>query len=209
LRIDIGCGAAKKPGYVGIDKMAAPGVDIVVDFERERLPFRTDSIEAMYSSHCLEHLADPHLLLGELLRVGRDGAPFELWLPYLKSDDAFVFDHRMFYNELIMARISATAVDFWFAETEGLMQLERVIYVLRPGIAEELDSLALPLHFAIKHLLNVVLEWGLFFTVRKGPDYRDRAAYGANTQPPPLFSANNRDDTPRPLTVPPGFWEMR
>ena len=48
MRIDIGCGASKKPGHTGIDKAAAPGVDLVVDFERERLPFDDGTVEAIY-----------------------------------------------------------------------------------------------------------------------------------------------------------------
>lgn len=37
--IDIGCGARKQPGTVGIDCRAFPGVDVVCDFERG-LPFK-------------------------------------------------------------------------------------------------------------------------------------------------------------------------
>jgi len=209
LRIDIGCGSNKKSGFTGIDKVAAPGVDVVIDFESERLPFGDNEVDAIYSSHCLEHLSDPHLLLSELLRVGRDGASFELWLPYLKSNDAFVFGHRMYYNELIVARISATAPGFWFQEIDGAMRLDRVIYVLKSGIAEELKPLRVPLHFAIKHLFNIVVEWGLYFTILKGPAYRDRRAYTAAARPPGLFVSYGRAQPRIPLDAPADFWELR
>ncbi len=209
MKIDIGCGANKKPEYLGVDKTPGPAVDFVINFEADRLPFGDDTVEAIYSSHCIEHLSDPHLLLSEMLRVGRNGAPVELWLPYLKSNDAFVFGHRMFYNELIVTRIAATAPDFWFSQMEGVMQLDRVVYVLKPGITDELQPLGIPLPFAIKHLFNIVLEWGMFFTLRKGVRYRDRSEYKTSVQPPAIFVANSRNDVAKALSVPPNFWEMR
>ncbi len=74
MKIDIGCGANKKPGYLGVDKTPGPAIDFVINFEADRLPFGDDTVEAIYSSHCIEHLSDPHLLLSEMLRVGRNGA---------------------------------------------------------------------------------------------------------------------------------------
>jgi predicted SAM-dependent methyltransferase len=90
--IDLSCGKNKKTGFIGVDKFSIPGVDFVVDFEKENLPFKDDSVENVYSSHCLEHLSDPHKLLSELIRVCRNDASFELWLPHLRRIEAFVFD---------------------------------------------------------------------------------------------------------------------
>ena len=59
MKIDIGCGANKKPGYLGVDKTPGPAVDFVINFEADRLPFGDDTVEAIYSSHCIEHLSDP------------------------------------------------------------------------------------------------------------------------------------------------------
>ena len=89
------------------------------------------------------------------------------------------------------------------------MRLDRVIYVLQPGVADELNRMSIPLHFAIKHLFNIVIEWGLFFTLLKGPEHRDRRAFSAAAQPPGLFVAGSRDEAPVPLMAPAGFWELR
>ena len=57
LVIDIGCGAHKQPGTIGIDRRPLPGVDVVCDFERG-LPFREGSVTAAYSIHSIEHMRD-------------------------------------------------------------------------------------------------------------------------------------------------------
>ena len=38
IRLDIGCGANKAPGFVGMDMRALPGVDIVHDVEQYPWP---------------------------------------------------------------------------------------------------------------------------------------------------------------------------
>ncbi len=53
--LDIGCGAYKQPGTIGVDQRRVPGVDLVTDFERG-LPFRDNSIAGVYSIHSVEHV---------------------------------------------------------------------------------------------------------------------------------------------------------
>jgi SAM-dependent methyltransferase len=209
LCLDIGCGKNKKPGFTGVDKTNLPGVDNIVDFEHEKLPFPNDSVDAIFSSHCLEHIPDPHLLLSELLRVGRNGSACELWLPHLRSNEAFVFDHRMYYNELIISRISATKTDFWFPGTEGAMRLNRIVYVLKPGIEEMIRGLAIPPWFAIKHLFNIIIEWGLFFTLVKEPDFKGHAHFKSIAEKPEILLANSRQGPFKILEAPADWWEIK
>ena len=143
------------------------------------------------------------------MRISRDSASFELWLPHLRSNDAFVFDHRMFYNELIIARISATNPDFWFPGMNGVMRLDYVVYVIKPGLDDTANLLSIPMSYAIKHFFNIINEWGLFFTILKGANYIDRTHYKSTVQPPKIFMTSNRKDTLVPLDVPPGWLEMR
>lgn len=68
ITVDIGCGQNKRPGAVGIDCRPLPGVDLVCDFERG-LPFRTDSVSAVYMFHVIEHVRDLMAFMEELYRV--------------------------------------------------------------------------------------------------------------------------------------------
>lgn len=53
LKLNIGCGKAKFPGWVNVD--IEPGADLVVDV-RKGLPFDDESVHFIYNEHFLEHL---------------------------------------------------------------------------------------------------------------------------------------------------------
>lgn len=55
-RLDLGSGPRPEPGYVGVDRLDAPHL-VRWDFRSgEPWPFATESIEALHSSHLIEHL---------------------------------------------------------------------------------------------------------------------------------------------------------
>lgn len=66
--LDIGCGARKR-GSVGIDIQETASVDVLAD--GRRLPFATDSFDAVVCYHLLEHLEEDDIkrLLAEIARV--------------------------------------------------------------------------------------------------------------------------------------------
>lgn len=59
IRLDIGCGENKQPGFVGMDYRALPGVDIVHNVELFPWPLPDESVVVALCSHLIEHL-DPH-----------------------------------------------------------------------------------------------------------------------------------------------------
>lgn len=66
IRLDIGCGGNKQPGFVGMDVRDLPGVDIVHDVTMFPWPLPDESVLTAIASHLLEHIppfqADPKLL---------------------------------------------------------------------------------------------------------------------------------------------------
>lgn len=83
-KIDLGCGYAKTPGFVGLDRTALPGVDIVCDLN-EGIPLASDCVDYVIASHSLEHLADLPSLMSEIARVCRDRAILTITGPYSAS----------------------------------------------------------------------------------------------------------------------------
>jgi hypothetical protein len=66
VKIDLGCGGNKQPGWIGIDFQDLPGVDIVQDLSKYPWDNIPDGIADMaMASHVLEHInpdpADPRL----------------------------------------------------------------------------------------------------------------------------------------------------
>ncbi len=56
MKLDIGCGAKKQEGYIGVDFIKHEGVDIVCDLEEFPWPFEDNSIREVRAWHILEHI---------------------------------------------------------------------------------------------------------------------------------------------------------
>jgi hypothetical protein len=170
-KVELGCGSNKRKGFYGIDVAAGPGVDLVLDIERNPLPFPNDSISHIYSSHTFEHLeapGSPIQTLREIVRVAQHGATVEVWTPYGNSNDALLFGHRIFYTETHWKHICFEYDDFYLGHgCRGRFRWMRTQYVLRRGILEELEALQIPTGFAMEHMVNIALEFGVFLKVDK------------------------------------------
>lgn len=87
LRLDLGCGQRKQLEHIGVDLHKADGVDVVFDLRRTPWPWKSNSVESVYSAHFLEHLTGPEriVLMDELWRVLRVGGTALFITPYWAS----------------------------------------------------------------------------------------------------------------------------
>jgi hypothetical protein len=90
LKLDLGCGKNKKPGFVGVDAITFPGVDTVHDLTKP-WPWKDASVDEVHSSHFLEHLMQEErvLFFNELYRVLRFGAQANIVVPSWSSERAY------------------------------------------------------------------------------------------------------------------------
>jgi SAM-dependent methyltransferase len=84
VAIDVGCGARKVPGTLGVDIIPIPGVDAVADLERG-LPLATNSVDTLHCYHLLEHVADYLGAMGEIWRVLKPGGKAHIRVPHAAS----------------------------------------------------------------------------------------------------------------------------
>lgn len=91
MRLNLGCGADPKDGFVNVDFEYLPGTDIVADLSLPgSLPdVADDSVSEFLAVHFLEHLAQPLDFMQEMWRVAEPDATFVLATPYGSSDDAW------------------------------------------------------------------------------------------------------------------------
>lgn len=89
MKLDIGCGKNKKPGFTGLDRVRMPGVDIVCDLDKEQIPLEDGSVDEVFSMHFMEHTADLLFVMEEVWRVCKDGAKVTIAVPYFTSVGAF------------------------------------------------------------------------------------------------------------------------
>ena len=69
LKVDIGCGREKKPGFVGLDIDVESDADVVAS--ALSLPFKDNSLEEINCSHLVEHFTpdDAQKFFNEIYRV--------------------------------------------------------------------------------------------------------------------------------------------
>jgi SAM-dependent methyltransferase len=91
VRLDIGCGTKKEKGYVGIDKIAFEGVDIVCDIGKEKWPLADDSVDEAQALQVVEHLVPEERIhfVNELYRVLKKGAKCLIVTPHWSAARAY------------------------------------------------------------------------------------------------------------------------
>jgi hypothetical protein len=90
MKLNLGCGQNKLPGYVNVDKYETFGPDRVFDLEIVPWPFEDNSAEEIVMTHVLEHLgAKTEVFLGiikELYRVLTPGGKLDIKVPHPRSE---------------------------------------------------------------------------------------------------------------------------
>jgi SAM-dependent methyltransferase len=100
VRIDLGCGKNKPPGYIGVDREGLPGVDVVCDIGRESLPFDDDSVDVVRAHDFLEHIEDRILIMNEIYRVLKPAGLADIKVPSTDGRGAFQDPtHVSFWNQ--------------------------------------------------------------------------------------------------------------
>ena len=91
MKIDIGAGTTKQDGWIGIDKIAFPGIDHVMDAGKDRWPFDDNSVDEARANHFVEHLTAPERIhfVNELWRCLKVGAKCQIVTPHWASTRAY------------------------------------------------------------------------------------------------------------------------
>jgi len=83
LILDVGCGASKHKGCLGVDLRKVKGVDVIAD--ASCLPFKDDCFDKIFLSHLVEHIYDIVTFMKEIWRVSNGGATVCLWTPHFTA----------------------------------------------------------------------------------------------------------------------------
>jgi SAM-dependent methyltransferase len=95
IKLNIGCGGDIRPGFINIDILEAPGVDLVWDIRPRMqweehiypypgsLPWPDSSVDEILASHCIEHFIYHHApdLIRDWIRMLRPGGRIEIITP--------------------------------------------------------------------------------------------------------------------------------
>jgi len=81
-KLNLGCENLIFPGWLNLDKIKRPGVDIVHDLDKFPYPFKNNEISEVFMSHVLEYLNEPIKSLLELHRICKDKAKVIIIVPH-------------------------------------------------------------------------------------------------------------------------------
>jgi len=110
LRIDIGSGPRPRPGFYGLDREAAEGVDIVADLNQPLDLLPDNCAEHVFSSHSLEHIDDLLLAVREIHRIVRPGGLVEIIAPH--------FSNPYYYSDPTHVRFFGLYTMSYFVDVE-------------------------------------------------------------------------------------------
>lgn len=112
LKLDLGSGQNPAEGFEGVDRFAPNAKHKVHLWDGERWPFEDGSIDALCSTHVIEHIKADYIdtylgaevdafffFFNEAYRIAKPGATFKLQWPALQSVRAFQDPtHRRFVD---------------------------------------------------------------------------------------------------------------
>ena len=176
MKLNLGCGGKKLPGWVNVDFEPMECPDVVLDLNGP-WPWPDSSVDEVFASHVIEHIPPGHQFMHfmyELWRVCKPGAEVKVILPHPR--------HDIFLNDPthVHAIMPGTLAMFSKAYTEALaLQGQRltpfwkylgidfgmgsVRYWFDPAVDREDPEL----EWKAKHLSNIIQEWGTTLTVVK------------------------------------------
>ena len=103
--LDVGCGAAKTPGAVGIDRRPWPPrpseVQMNIDHDLTIFPWPIEdsSFDLVICSHVMEHLPDTVKTMEELNRVTRPAGKVYIEVPHYTWFESFRhYEHKHFFT---------------------------------------------------------------------------------------------------------------
>ena len=167
LRVDLGCGNAKREGFVGLDQFAGEQVDHVVDLTTDPYPFADGSVDEVFSAHFLEHIEEPNHVFEEIGRICKDGARIEFWTPYAFTNEAFLYGHLHGITEELWNHLGLSHRDAYIPMLNGRWLLRRFVYVIEDATVADLAQRDVDLDFAVRYLKGVVHEFGVEIEFRR------------------------------------------
>jgi len=85
--LDVGCGANKTEGAIGLDNNPRTAADVIHDLGEIPYPFADNEFDLVVSNHVVEHVPDVMAFIGELHRVTKNGGTIKLLTPHYTNPD--------------------------------------------------------------------------------------------------------------------------
>jgi hypothetical protein len=167
MKLDVGCGQKKRPGFVGLDWVPCEGVDIVHNLTQFPWPVEADSADEIVLDNVIEHLPDTVGTFNELHRIAGRGCKVEMIYPYWRSFGCYSDPtHVRFFNEYMIeyfmrpgsTRRNENRYAFYTDKYWELVSRELITYPFLRWVPDRVLSFT-SRHFCdVVHAVKIVIE---------------------------------------------------
>jgi SAM-dependent methyltransferase len=91
IKLDFGCGPNPVEGFIGVDSIKFPKVEVVMNIAKDKWPWEDSSVIEARASHFIEHLSalERVYFVNELYRILAPGGKFQIVVPHWDSCRAY------------------------------------------------------------------------------------------------------------------------
>lgn len=89
ISLNLGAGGRIRAGYVNVDRVQLPGIDVVHDLDVGPWPWADGTAEEIRARDVFEHVNDPILFMTECHRILAPGGVLWIRTPHISSLDSF------------------------------------------------------------------------------------------------------------------------
>ena len=99
MKLDVGCGIYCRDGFTGVDRKKWNNkVKYIIDLEKDKLPFRDNSIDEIICFACLEHVNNPADVIREFFRILKKRKKAVILVPYFRHYTAYNPEHKNYWS---------------------------------------------------------------------------------------------------------------
>lgn len=137
VRLNVGCGKKRLPGFIGVDLFGNDGAtDVIHDLEVFPWPFEPGTVDYVLLDNVLEHLTDVVGTMEEIHRILRPNGAVRIIVPHCTSTFAFADPtHKHFFADESFQYF--TRDDPYNYYTQARFRIEKIVHVVNGrGIAK-------------------------------------------------------------------------
>jgi SAM-dependent methyltransferase len=168
IKLNLGCGFNKWPGWVNVDAFDVCKPDVVHDMEKTPFPWADDSVDEIQAWHIFEHLRDWWPAFTECARILKPGGKLEIRTPHESSKSAMTYrDHHHVFSLFSFHGVQGAThgTNAWAKTVQNGVPLQLAEYFEVPreqyGWMVRFPRV---LHFCSEHLRNFIHESRFIFT---------------------------------------------
>lgn len=169
MKLNLGCGKNKIPGYLGVDISKTNATDIIHDLNKFPYPFKANSVDEILMDNVLEHLIDTVAVMEELHRISKNSAIIRIYVPYAKSDGAFTDPtHKRFFTEQSFKYFSDKNRLNYYSKARFEIKRNKLIQKINKNDLKYFLRQFIPFKSILRHFLfNIYDEIDFELTVKK------------------------------------------